>query len=309
MKNIYDNILGSRNHDYTPNVIVNSPIKWAGGKRKSLPYIHRFLNAQTMKNKGCYYEPFCGSCSVALSLNFPKMVLNDKNKKLINFFIQLQKNPHRLFNKITKLSNQYNDLNVKDKEFFYYKIRDEYNGKNLCKGNGIKYATYFWFLNKTGFNGIYRESKNGHFNIPFGKRECPLPTWKHFESANNRFKNTIFLSHNYVKLCKDIKENDIVYFDPPYLPESIEDNNFTSYIRYGFSVNEHIKLKNIIRSLSKKGTRIVLSNSNSKLTHGIYGDLEGFNMEVISISRTISGLSKGRSNVSEMIIHNIDHGN
>ena len=149
------------------NKICKPLLKWAGGKSMLLPFlIPKFLK----QDENAYIEPFIGDGSVALALQCPNMILNDKNIKLMNFHEQVQKRPEKLHRKIIKYINVYNNIkNRKEQGYFFYKTREKYNSLTLSnKNNGLTHASLFWFLNKTCFNGMYRENPRGDFNIPFG---------------------------------------------------------------------------------------------------------------------------------------------
>ncbi len=282
---------------------TKSLIKWAGGKGRVLKSLSPYLLSDNFYGKNRFIEPFCGSMTVSLFINHPCMLLNDKNRNLINFFEQVKSNPLKLHKKIDKLKNEYNGLNKELKSKFYYDIRDRYNKQYIVSGNGITNASYFWFLNKTGFNGMYRETKDGKFNIPFGERDCPDIDFEHINEVALIIENAALSSLNFDSFCNCVTEGDAIYLDPPYLPYS-ETSNFNSYLGKGFDVELHIKLATIMKRLSRKGVSVLMSNSKSLLTEEIYGKLKGFNMESIMVSRSISAKSESRKKAGELIMAN-----
>ncbi len=295
-----DNFL-TRN--YCKDYRTKSLVKWAGGKGRVLQFLSPYLFSDNFYNRNRFIEPFCGSMTVSLFMNHPCMLLNDKNRNLINFFEQVKVNPLKLYKKIDKLKNQYNRLDKKLKSEFYYDIREKYNKQYMVKGNGITNAAYFWFLNKTGFNGMYRETKDGKFNIPFGERDCPDIDLNHINNVANIMKSATFSSLNFDSFCNCIQDGDAVYFDPPYLPYS-KTSSFNSYIGKGFDIELHVKLAAIMKRLSRKGVAVVMNNSQSELTNDIYGGLKGFHIEKIMVSRSISAKSGSRQKAGELIIAN-----
>ena len=145
------------------NIKVRPLLKWAGGKSKLLPLILPFLG------QGDYLEPFLGSGAVAFAVQSNKMILNDKNIKLMNFYEQVKNRPEKLHRKIVKYASSFNC--APDKEVFFYETRAYYNDLTMVEyNNGLTHASLFWVINKTCFNGMYRETKGGDFNIPYGKR-------------------------------------------------------------------------------------------------------------------------------------------
>lgn len=61
----------------------------------------------------------------------------------------------------------YNSYNGSEKEKYYYDLRKQFDGE---KDQGNK-SILFYFLMKTGFNGIYRKNKNDKFNVPFERKD------------------------------------------------------------------------------------------------------------------------------------------
>jgi len=286
--------------------VTSGPLlKWAGGKKMVLPFIvPRFLNTKMLMDGNTYIEPFLGSGCVAMSLNFPRMILSDKNIKLMNFHEQVKQRPDKLYRKIMKYVDRYALCKtIEEQEKFYYEARKKYNSLILTKGNGILHASLFWFLNKTGFNGMYRETKSGDFNIPFGKRDCPIPSLNHFKIVSSILHNSDLLHKPFDAVCEMSKKGDIVYLDPPYIPIS-KTSSFSSYLRYGFDENDHKKLCRIMNDLSSMGVYVVMSNSNCSATMEIYGKLKGFVFTEVETQRFISGKSSGRKKITELVISN-----
>ena len=281
-----------------------SLVKWAGGKGMLLSSIvPSFISRDMLRDGNSYIEPFSGSCAMAFHLKFKKMILNDKNIKLMNFYEQVKCRPEKLVRKINLLIKD--GVSYGDREKFYYKIRSEYNELCLVKGNGITHASMFWFLNKTCFNGMYRETKYGAFNIPFGKRDCPIPDVDDFVYISNILKNCKIYHKPFEKICDMAKEHDIVYLDPPYIPIS-KTSSFSSYLRYGFDDSDHKRLCKMMQKMSDDNVYVIMSNSNSEETKSIYGSLSGFQIFEIDAPRLISGKSKGRGMVKEIIVTNKD---
>jgi DNA adenine methylase len=282
----------------TKNIVTPTVIKWAGGKRQLastlIPLIIDNLNSN---NK--YYEPFLGSGAIAFSLNHKNKILSDKNDKLINFYLNVKNNFEELFIEIVKLTNRFNDLQNKQK--FYYDTREIYNN---IESPGVKQAVLFWFLNKTCFNGMYRETKDGRFNIPYGKRSCPLPDRDIFGALYTRIKDAELSSNDFGCVCNKATVNDVLYCDPPYIPIS-DTSSFSTYLKNGFDLDEHYRLKNMMSMLSEKGVKVIMSNSDCPKTREIYGDLKGFKIDTVLANRMIAAKSESREAVREVIVSNV----
>ena len=128
-------------------------LKWAGGKNK-LYIKHQALFPTSFQT---YIEPFLGGGSVFFNLSPQKALLADVNARLINLFNALKDDHERLFIAVDKLIHSHSEEQ-------YYKIRELFNSSNAK-------PEYFLYLNRTCFNGVYRENIKGEFNVPVGKRE------------------------------------------------------------------------------------------------------------------------------------------
>ena len=148
-------------------------LKWAGGKTQLLDEIVSDL-PENIKDIKRYVEPFVGAGSVFFYFlendYFEEYIINDINSKLINLYEVIRDNPEKLIEEIKKLKNIYLNLEMEEREKLFYEIRNKFNSLDC---NKLQLATYFIFLNKTCFNGLYRENSKGEFNVPFGKYKNP----------------------------------------------------------------------------------------------------------------------------------------
>jgi len=274
---------------------VNPLLKWTGSKYKLLPVIiPKYINKNMLDDGQTYFEPFMGSGAVAFGCNFKNMVLNDKNKKLVNFYSQTRDNTHNLYTEIDTVIKDYKRSD--NKEIYYYNRRKEFNTTT----KEIRSAALFWFLNKTGFNGIYREDSKGNLNTPYGKRDCNLSNIKDFEVIADILSGCQLFNKDFEEICNMTSGGDLVYFDPPYIPIS-ETSSFSTYLKGGFSIDDHIRLNNIMEELDKRGVKIVMSNSKCKLTQDTY---KNFKIKDINVRRLISAKNKGRGIVQEVVVTN-----
>ena len=177
---------------------VRPPRKWAGGKRWQLPYLYKIFQQHRHRR---LVEPFCGWLVVTLGLLPKKALLNDINQHLINFYKQIQKGL-----RITvEMAN--------DKEL-YYRHRDEFN--KLVSGltpKTSRTASLFYYLNRTGYNGLCRFNQKGGFNVPFGKYS-QINYTVNFYDYKTLFSNWEFIGNNFDEI--PLHPDDFVYADPPY---------------------------------------------------------------------------------------------
>ncbi len=260
-------------------------LKWAGGKSRIANKIVQFFPKDFDK----YYEPFLGSGAIYFTISPQKGVLNDLNKYLIGVYETIRDNPHGLIKALSKIDKEYHSLpNLDKKAEYYYETRKRYNKMNTAD---TKKAALFIFLNKAGYNGMYRENRNGDYNIPFGKREkCLICDKDNILTVSEDLSDIKLSSGDYAKALTSAKKNDLVYLDPPYIPVS-KTSNFTQYQKEGFGREEQIKLKKIALDLHNKGCKVVISNSYCEESMNLYSD-KAFTINKISVTRQIHSAKK-----------------
>jgi DNA adenine methylase len=268
-------------------------LKWAGGKSKLIEqYIPYF--PQSFTN---YCEPFLGGgavffyfCNVKPDA---KKFISDINPELINTYCCIKNNVEPLIELLNTHQIQHN----KD---YYYKMRSSASVLALSHSEGLDIgrAARFIYLNKTCFNGLYRENLRGLFNVPMGKYKNPT-------ICNEDLLRLVSVALQYAEVSlkpySDIKaknEYDFVYFDPPYYPLS-STSNFTTYSRYVFKEAEQIKLRDTFVKLANQGVKVMLSNSDCAFIRELYTE---FNIYEISASRAINSQAEKRGKINELLI-------
>lgn len=259
-----------------------------GGKRQLLKEILPLLPQEI----DTYYEPFVGGGAVFFALasegRFKRAVLNDYNPELINCYRVVRDN-------FTKLTTDLNLLRANplwNTAEFYYGMRA---GKPECE---IARAARFIYLNRLGFNGLYRVNKKGDFNVPFGKYKNPrLYDPQGLAEASAALQGVEMLSGDFEAATARAKPGDAVYFDPPYVPVS-KTSNFTSYSG-AFGEEEQIRLARHFRDLQTAGVCVTLSNSDTPLVRELYHDMTMVNVQA---RRSVNSKASGRGKVGEVIV-------
>ncbi len=239
---------------------LRPPLKWAGGKRWLLPHLKELWTAHTEKR---FVEPFCGGLAITLGLLPEKAWVNDVNPHLINFYKQIKKGFE-----IT--------IPLKNDEDAYYRNRERFN--HLLKEGEQKtkeVAELFYYLNRTGFNGLCRFNRQGFYNIPFG-RTATINYQREFPEQQKVFKDWKFTQKDFESMKLD--PDDFVYADPPY------DVPFTHYSMGGFSWDDQVRTA---EWLSKHKGPVVLSNEATDRIIKLYSSL-GFKMIILDAPRIIS---------------------
>lgn len=264
MKKVSNNIVS-----YEP---IRPPLKWAGGKRWLLPYLRPLWEEYKEKR---FVEPFCGGLSVSLGLIPKKAWINDVNPHVINFYDQIKKG--------LTIS-----LRFKNEADTYYRNRERFNALlREGKEKSVEAAELFYYLNRTGFNGLCRFNNQGFYNIPFG-RNTTINYMKDFLEYQKYFKNWKFTNKDFTKL--KLKDDDFVYADPPY------DMTFSQYSKGGFSWDDQVRTA---KWLAKHKGPVVLSNEATTRIVELYKSL-GFKIEIIDAPRVIS-CTGDRKKVKEVL--------
>lgn len=271
-------------------------IKWVGGKSQIKDNILSKFPEKINK----YYEPFIGGGSILIELlcrvrnnkiSVNKFYASDINPRLINLYKQVQRNPHKISEKLKLLEVDYKV----DPENFYYKIRDKFNEDFTTALND---ATYFIFLNRTYFRGLYRENSEGKFNVLFGHYKNPSFPDEEIMQLSDLIKDVEFVVKDFRFINSEPISGDFVYLDPPYYP--INSTSFTTYSGKGFDEKCHKRLFRILRNLRKKSIYFILSNSYVDEVIQNF-DENKFIIEIIECKRRINSKNP-ESTVSEVII-------
>ena len=275
-------------------------VKWAGGKSQLLDPINHLIEKCPHSNR--YSEPFLGGGAVYLSQlekqSFQFCYLNDVNYPLIRMYQAFRDYPNTtLVDYLSDLEAQYNVIDALDKkEKLYYAHRDTYNSLDT----GVYKTALFIFLNKAGFNGLYRENKRGQLNVPFGKRKtvslCNLDHVKLFSELTSKTKS-LFTVGDFSRCGIPITSESVVYLDPPY--EKLNEASFVSYSSQRYRLEN---LVSFIQLICHKKAYFILSNSDTPKVRETFKD---FNIIEVGASRNINSDGEGRKKITELLITNI----
>ena len=295
-------------------------LKWAGGKAKLIPIFEEKYPKELIDGKiNTYIEPFIGGGAVLFSMlskyKFDRVVINDINSELILTYKVIKESPEELINIIHKYQNKYNELEeLEEKQLFYYEIRDKFNevkGKlnyDIIDDKTIEHAAHMIFINKSCFNGLYRENKKGGFNVPFGKKEkLNCYDRENIMAVSEVLKNAIILNGDFEQIIKYVDENTFIYMDPPYRPLNAT-SSFNDYSKEPFNDETQRRLAKFYDELNKKGAKIMESNSDPKNTNEedeFFDELyKDYRIDRIYAARNINSKGSGRGKVSEILIMN-----
>ena len=268
---------------------VSPVVKWVGGKKQLLPTIIPMLPEQY----GKYYEPFFGGGALFCDIQPKKAVINDYNKQLIGMYKQIKANPHDVCDALEGFQNKYNSLKtMKQKDAFYYKLREEFNNR-IDEDIKTSYsAALLIFLNKAGFNGLYRVNVAGKYNVaPAHRKTINAYEKENVEAMSKLLKKAKIMCGDFEKACKDASKGDFVFFDSPYY------DTFDTYQAGGFSETDHIRLFNLFETLSNKGVYCMLTNNDCKYIKNLY---KKYNVKTIDVKRMVN--CDGNNRVGKEVI-------
>lgn len=288
-------------------------IKWVGGKGQLLSEINKLYPVELGKNINKYAEIFVGGGAVLFDIlskyKLDEVYISDKNLELINTYKSIRDNVDILIKSLKEMEEQYIPLDNENRKDYYYKKREEYNSLKInSEVNNIEKAVLFIFLNKTCFNGLYRVNKKGEFNVPMGAYKKPkICDEENLKNVSLTLRNVKILYADYRESEKFIDDKTFVYIDPPYRPLNIT-SSFTSYTENDFSDKEQIELVEYINVLNKKGTKIVISNSdpkNNDIDDNFFDKLyKNYNINRVKATRMLNSNASLRGAINELLITN-----
>lgn len=269
-------------------------VKWVGGKRQLLK---QFRELGFYPPDGfdpitnTYFEPFVGGGAVFFDLLPKKAELSDLNKELVITYNVIKNDVEGLIKSLKKYKH--------DKEYFL-RIRSQ----RVEKLSDLQIASRFIYLNRTGFNGMYRVNSRGEFNVPFGKYNNPLICDEQNLRRVSKALQKVSIKHqDYKEVLKKAKSGDFIYFDPPYYPVS-KTASFTSYTAESFLAKEQVELRDTFIELDKRGCFVMLSNSDTPFINKIYSGIKGVKINKIVAGRAINSKASGRGKITEVLITN-----
>ncbi|TAK58598.1 DNA adenine methylase [Patescibacteria group bacterium] len=271
-------------------------IKWVGGKRQLLK---QFKELGLYPPDGFdpvrhrYFEPFVGGGAVFFDLEPEKAYLSDSNAELVTTYKVIRDDVGSLIKSLKK--HRY-------EEKYYYKVR----AQDPVSLSDVEVASRFIFLNRAGFNGMYRVNKSGKFNIPFGRHSNPLICdVENLRKVSETLQHTEIKVADYKKVLRYAQKGDFIYLDPPYYPVS-KTASFTAYTAEEFLEKEQIELRDTFLELHKRGCFVMLSNSDTPFINKIYTEIKDrkINIHKIKAGRMINSDASKRGKINEVLVTN-----
>lgn len=263
-------------------------LKWAGGKQKLAPFIAEHLSKTGANKGGRLVEPFAGSASVSLAVDFDEYYLNDTNADLIALYQSL-KNDGKAF--VDYAQSFFCPENNREARF--YELRAAFNDSQDPKTR----SALFLYLNRHGFNGLCRYNRQGLFNVPFGKYAAPYFPKDELIAFVEKSPKMRFFCGDFEAVFAKTDPKDAIYCDPPYLPLS-DTANFTAYHTKGFDLDDQRRLAALCQTHADRGQKILVSNHDTPLVYELY---QGAIVKKILAQRNISAKGSNRKKVGEIL--------
>lgn len=247
-------------------------LRWIGGKRRVAPHLIRLV--PKFCAEGVYREPFVGAASMYLRLAPERAVLGDINPDLIAFYSRVKSRPDLLDRYLQEWRGPF----TRER---YLLAREKFNKLS----DGYRKSALFLVLNKTCFNGIWRVSRSGKFNVPFGNKVSPeLPSGPDLHSYAEAFTSASLLEGDFEAQLSEASPADFVYLDPPYPPIN-GTSFFAHYTTARFSYDDQVRVAREARRLAQLGCRVLISNAGVPRVLNLYS---GFRVEIMPTTRYVA---------------------
>ena len=299
--------------------MVRPILKWAGGKRQLLPALRPYYPAVFER----YVEPFLGSGAVFLDchnrglLEGRSVSLSDINADVIGCYRMVRDAVDAVIASLTALERGHRAdgsahfYDVRDRRFNAIR-RDLHGSASPDLAYTPELAAMLIYLNRTGYNGLFRVNRRGAFNVPAGRysavRICDAANLRRLSAALQRPRLTLGV-RSFEEALHEAGRGDFVYLDPPYAPVS-RTSQFTSYTAAGFGASAQQLLQQLVVGLAHRGAAVLLSNSVAPDIRRLYKDdvqarSAGLQAREVPARRAINSRASGRGAVREYLITNI----
>ncbi len=267
-------------------------LKWAGGKGRLLPELTRAIAEAGGFER--YHEPFVGGGALFFELyrrgglGASPAFLSDNNPNLIDAYQGVKTSVEKVIDLLSAHAERHSDE-------YYYRIRATMPDSLAARAARIIY------LNRTCFNGLYRENSKGEFNVPVGRYKNPtICDAENLRAVSEALQCAEVEQRHFKTVLDTAVQGDLVYFDPPYQPLS-KTSSFTSYGKNGFDEKAQRRLAEAFAELDRNGVRVLLSNSMTPFVQELYTD---FRIDTVMAARSVNSRADRRGKIPEALVRN-----
>ena len=264
-------------------------LKWAGGKRQLLPELVE--RVERLGRFRAYHEPFVGGGALFFALRTRGLIddgvyLSDVNARLIEAYQGVATHVDEVIGLLRAHADRHST------EHYYATRTDD-------PATLPERAARLIYLNRTCYNGLYRENSRGQFNVPMGRYAnptiCDEPTLR---AASLALRTADLSVRPFDRVVEAARPGDLVYFDPPYVPLTTT-ASFTAYARDGFSMTDQARLADVFATLADRGVHVMLSNSKTDEVMGLFAR---FRIDTVRAARAVNSRADRRGKVDEVVV-------
>jgi DNA adenine methylase len=256
-----------------------------------LPELRRYVPAHFER----YIEPFVGGGALFFELSSrlgsartPRALLADVNERLIRTYQGVRDSVEDVIALLREFRHE---------EKFYYSVRE----RAIDAQSDAEVAAWLIYLNKIGFNGLYRVNRQNRFNVPFGRHKNPTICDEQTLRGCSRALSGVELQvAGFEQAVEHAQPGDLVYFDPPYVPLSVT-SSFTKYTWDGFDADAQVRLRDVALGLKQRGVHVLLSNSSASSVRELYS--KDFKIAEVSATRLVNSKAARRGAITELVIY------
>lgn len=265
---------------------MNPFLKWAGGKR----WLFESGQFFPPELKGKYIEPFLGGGAAFFKIQPRDALLGDINARLIELYTVIRDE----LEEFERLLRQHATLHSKN---HYYEVRSKHLRKPVTR------AAQFLYLNRTCWNGLYRENKYGRFNVPIGTKQTVIFPNEDFKAWSKALKNATLVHQDFEATIDAAQEGDFLFVDPPYTVR----HNLNGFVKYNqkiFAWEDQIRLYEALRCAVSRGVNFAMTNADHESVRVLYKDFgQHTQLERHSV---IAGQASHRSRSTELLVTNME---
>ncbi|MBN2527247.1 MAG: DNA adenine methylase [Deltaproteobacteria bacterium] len=259
-------------------------LKWVGGKRQIMNHLTDSLPPRFNR----YFEPFVGGGALFFEMQPARAILSDTNDELIGAYTAIRDDVEGVIRHLKR--HRYT-------ESHYYEVRS----KNLTRMSLAGLAARMIYLNRTGFNGLYRVNSRGEFNVPFGRHSNPrICNVDNLRAVSAALQSVDLRVASFENVLDSARKGDFVYMDPPYIPLS-RTSSFVAYQKHGFGMENQEALAKVFAALDARGCYVMQSNSDVPWMRSRYSE---YSIRRIRAVRCVNSKASGRGHVGEVIVTN-----
>lgn len=257
-------------------------LKWAGGKRWLVRRYPQLFDLDFAR----YVEPFVGSGAVFFHVQPERSLISDVNPALMNVYSSLRYDYRRVWAHLLEHARNHSDG-------YYYEVRSKIFRSSASR------AAQFLYLNRTCWNGLYRENLRGEFNVPRGTKNTVIFDDDDFAAVSAALASAKIVTGDFERVINGVKDDDFVFVDPPYTVKH-NANGFIKYNESIFSWSDQVRLAKAVKSKARSGASILVTNAYHPTVVDLYRDFA----TVLPVERAsiLSGDKSYRGRTQEALI-------